>query len=687
MRITLRLAFTLVLAFLPATGEARANDFSKIFENFSGASTGWQQLDKDKVALAGAIDAALASGQLSKQQADEFRQQLDILNQQEAQAKSGGRMMSFVQSISFNRQFNSLAAQVDAAISQGKIAAPEIATLQAALSTRIDSNVKSGRLGEAEASAIKADLRHISAIETAFRAESNGTLNPRQTELLLIEINKVKAKLDQEEEIADSGVRTLEFRRQALEKKISEGLTQSRLSATDAQLLRDEVTKIGDRQKSFQTVNKKLTGSEVLQLAGELDVLATRIDAKLALTPVKQNTPLEAVTEDDFPDRFATLDHRISRLSNSGRLLAKDEDDARRELERTAQLHLAFKKANPVLTPTQVNQLNMELDRLAQHLQAVRKAPGLAYAGAAGGGLGGGRGDGFGFGTGRGDGFGAGRGDGFGAGRGDGFGTGRGDGFGTGRGDGFGAGRGDGPGIGRADGFGGGPGDAHDVAPGVRPDHEQPKPPVQIQTGPSGALSFPIIANKEFTDISGYWAQQYISQLANRGVIGGFPNGTFKPETKITRAQFAAIAAQALKLPAGSGNNFTDVPGAHWAAAAIAAASNAGLIGGFPDGSFKPEDSLTRAQALVILSKALKSPQSNPAALARYSDAQAVPGWATESVTQAATAGIIVNFPDEHQIRPNALTTRGEVAGLMYQTLSALGADLPRIRIGVAEVR
>lgn len=684
MRITLRLAFTLALAFLPATGEAKANDFSKVFENFSGASTGWQQLDKDKVALAGAIDAALASGQLSKQQADEFRQQLGVLSQQEAQAKSGGRMMSFVQSISFNRQFNSLAAQVDAAISQGKIAAPEIANLQAALSTRVDSNVKSGRLSETEASAIKAELRHVSAIETAFRAESNGTLNPRQTELLLIEINKVKARLDQEEEIADSGVRTLEFRRQALEKKISDGLTQLRVSPTDAQLLRDEVTKIADRQKNLQTVNKKLTGSEILQLAGELDAVGARIDAKLTPAPAQQRTPLEAVTEDDFPDRFARLDHRISRLSNSGRLLLQDEDEARRDLDRTAQLHLAFKKANPVLNPTQVNQLNMELDRLAQHLEAVRRSPNVASVGGPGDGFGGGRGTGFG--GGRGDGLGGVRDGGIGGGRGDGLGGVRDDGLRGGRGTGSGGVRDGGLDGGRGDGLGDGRGG---YGPGTSDAHEQdhPRPPVKTQTGPSGSLAFPIIANKEFTDISGYWAQQYISQLANRGVIGGFPNGTFKPETKITRAQFAAIAAQALKLPAGSGSNFTDVPGAHWAAAVIGAASNAGLIGGFPDGSFKPEESLTRAQALVILSKALKSPQSNPAALSRYSDAQAVPGWASESVTQAATANIIVSFPDEHQIRPNALTTRGEVAGLMYQTLSALGADLPRISVGVVEVR
>src|SRR5207244_4091195 len=107
------------------------------------------------------------------------------------------------------------------------------------------------------------------------------------------------------------------------------------------------------------------------------------------------------------------------------------------------------------------------------------------------------------------------------------------------------------------------------------------------------------------------------------------------------------IVTNALHLPAtGSGANFVDVKSGYWAAPAIASASNAGLISGFPDGSFKPEEKITRAQALVILSKALGNNVSgNPAALSAYSDQSAVPSWAQANVAQAANAHIIVNFP------------------------------------------
>jgi polyhydroxyalkanoate synthesis regulator phasin len=203
--------------------------------------------------------------------------------------------------------------------------------------------------------------------------------------------------------------------------------------------------------------------------------------------------------------------------------------------------------------------------------------------------------------------------------------------------------------------------------------------------GTTTAINLPVIAQRSFADVTGYWGEPYVIELASRDVIGGFPNGTFRPNDEITREQFAAIVVKALKLPTAvsGGKVFIDVPSTRWSAPAIAAASNAGLIGGFPDGTFKPADNITRAQALVILSKALGSATAAGNALASYSDNAAVPTWAETAVANAANAKIIVNFPNPAQIRPNATATRGEVAALMYQTLNALGANLPPLRIGV----
>ncbi|WP_218079476.1 S-layer homology domain-containing protein [Anthocerotibacter panamensis] len=197
-------------------------------------------------------------------------------------------------------------------------------------------------------------------------------------------------------------------------------------------------------------------------------------------------------------------------------------------------------------------------------------------------------------------------------------------------------------------------------------------------------LGMSAVQAQNFQDTQGYWGEPYVETLSQQGVIGGFPDGTFRPNNFITRAQFAAIAAKALNLPtSGGGDQFVDVSRGYWASRAIQAVSSSGLVTGFPDGTFRPEDRITRAQALVILAKALPQSATDAQALAAYRDSRAVPEWAMASVTKAASARIIVNFPNSDEIEPNSLATRGEVAALMYQTLDKLGNRLPPVTIGL----
>lgn len=186
------------------------------------------------------------------------------------------------------------------------------------------------------------------------------------------------------------------------------------------------------------------------------------------------------------------------------------------------------------------------------------------------------------------------------------------------------------------------------------------------------------------SDSRNHWAQQYIGMLIDKGTIGGFPDGTFKPDDGISRAQFAAIIVKALGLPqAGRNAEFKDLSDKHWAYKAISSAVEGGLVGGFPDGSFRPEDKITRTQALVILAKALPGGNAAPRALDRYKDGSDVPTWAVPAVAKAAQAGILVNYPDAYVIRANDNATRAEVAALTYQTMANLGQKLPSISTGL----
>ena len=95
-----------------------------------------------------------------------------------------------------------------------------------------------------------------------------------------------------------------------------------------------------------------------------------------------------------------------------------------------------------------------------------------------------------------------------------------------------------------------------------------------------------------------------MSTTSNAGIIAGYPDGTFQPNNYITRAEFATIAARFLSEEYVGPDLFTDISG-HWAAEYINRAANAGWINGYPDGSFRPNAYITRAEAMTLVNSML----------------------------------------------------------------------------------
>ena len=178
-----------------------------------------------------------------------------------------------------------------------------------------------------------------------------------------------------------------------------------------------------------------------------------------------------------------------------------------------------------------------------------------------------------------------------------------------------------------------------------------------------------------FIDVpADYWAHDYIEGLAQSNIISGFPDGTFKPNDPVTRAQFAAILRQAfLQSQPATAQTFKDVPANYWATGAIASARSAGFLSGYPDNTFKPNDRILRVQALVSLANGLKYPAGDSQSLSDYKDADTVPAYARPSITAAAQANLIVSYPAPDQISPNRAASRAEVAAFVYQALVEAG--------------
>lgn len=109
-----------------------------------------------------------------------------------------------------------------------------------------------------------------------------------------------------------------------------------------------------------------------------------------------------------------------------------------------------------------------------------------------------------------------------------------------------------------------------------------------------------------FTDVpSTHWAADYIGYMQQFGIVMGFNDGSFRPDAPVTRAQFAAIASRFEKLTEGS-KSFIDVPSTHWAAKYINFAATRGWVTGYSDGTFKPENPISRAEVAAVTCRLLE---------------------------------------------------------------------------------
>ncbi|MEW6574251.1 MAG: S-layer homology domain-containing protein [Bacillota bacterium] len=169
----------------------------------------------------------------------------------------------------------------------------------------------------------------------------------------------------------------------------------------------------------------------------------------------------------------------------------------------------------------------------------------------------------------------------------------------------------------------------------------------------------------EPTDIHEHWSRPAALSLHARGIMNGFPDGTFRPEAAVTRAQFAAILANAFGWH-DSGEDaleFKDkIPA--WAEPGIRAAAARGIVSGYPDGRFLPDKPITRTEMAVMIDRALKLGEGESPV---FQDAGKVPGWAAAAVERAAAANIMQGAGG--YFRPLATATRGETAALIKKAL------------------
>lgn len=184
----------------------------------------------------------------------------------------------------------------------------------------------------------------------------------------------------------------------------------------------------------------------------------------------------------------------------------------------------------------------------------------------------------------------------------------------------------------------------------------------------------------DFTDLAGHWAARDVQVMAARHIAAGVGEGRFEPDRAITRAEFTSLLLRVLDLPAkGTVTGFSDVPADAWYAPSVAAAVRAGMVHGYEDSTFKPDNPVTRAEMAAMLGNALAlkglavqlEPGRVAVVLQSYKDQAAVPSWARPAMAAAVTAGIIGGR--DNGLAPLERATRAEAIAMLERLMDKAG--------------
>lgn len=171
-------------------------------------------------------------------------------------------------------------------------------------------------------------------------------------------------------------------------------------------------------------------------------------------------------------------------------------------------------------------------------------------------------------------------------------------------------------------------------------------------------------------DIQDHWAKTLIERAVSLGIVKGYEDGTFHPDNEVSRAEFTAMIGRALKLEGQKGElNFADadrIPS--WVKPTITQAVHEGIISSYEDQTFRAERKITRSEIAVMITRALKLSNDSTAALP-FADAEEVPQWARAQVAAAVELGMI-NGRENNRFAPNASATRAEAVTLILAMLS-----------------
>ncbi|BAU27893.1 carboxypeptidase family protein [Aneurinibacillus soli] len=182
------------------------------------------------------------------------------------------------------------------------------------------------------------------------------------------------------------------------------------------------------------------------------------------------------------------------------------------------------------------------------------------------------------------------------------------------------------------------------------------------------SLAAPVSAAR-FSDTNVPWMKDAIDNMASIGAVTGYSDGTFKPTRRITRAEFITMVNKTFNLTDASfQSTFSDVSTSSWYYQQVSLAKTSGYVSGYPGNTFLPNRLVTRGEAAAMLGKLLGFSSSGSTS-SSFLDASAIPSWARTSVSSLSAKGIMNGYNDR-TFKPNNYITRAEAAVLLNKARS-----------------
>lgn len=182
-------------------------------------------------------------------------------------------------------------------------------------------------------------------------------------------------------------------------------------------------------------------------------------------------------------------------------------------------------------------------------------------------------------------------------------------------------------------------------------------------------LPFPPTETSEvpFEDSADHWAKEDIAAATELGIVGGYEDGEFKPNNNVTRSEFAVMLVRALGIYVGEHDtSFEDLEG-HWSEKSVEALRELDVIGGYEDGTFRPGNNITRAEVAAIISKTLAAETTAENKFADVDESS----WSAPFINKVAGLGLVTGTADE-RFDPDKNTTRAEAVTILMRLLRGL---------------